>query len=296
MTITPADQRGGSPREAEGQGTFRGVIRWPSSVARPMPALPPVRRLALVFVAGFAVAAAVAVAQYASNANSEDLRDATAGVAARAGFAVAEVFVIGRHDTPKADITEAMAVERGTPILALDLDAMRDRLLALPWVREASIERQLPDTLLVQISERRPLAIWQNRGQFAVIDENGEVLSSGNIAGHAHLPLVVGDDAPRHAAALIRMLESEPELAKRVKAAVRVGNRRWDVTLAGNIDVRLPESGAEAAWRRLAAYQKQHRLLDKPVAAIDLRLPDRVGVQRGSGAPQPDTGKRGRDA
>ncbi|MCU0837247.1 MAG: cell division protein FtsQ/DivIB [Rhodospirillales bacterium] len=272
------------------------TIRWPWRGAGPIGALPPARRLAAVFVAGFAVAAAVAAAQHAITASSEDVRDAAAGVAARAGFAVAEVFVIGRHDTPRADITEAMAVERGTPILALDLGAMRDRLLALPWVREASIERQLPDTLFVQISERRPLAIWQNRGQFAVIDESGEVLSSGNVAGHAHLPLVVGDDAPRHAAALIRMLETEPELAKRVKAAVRVGNRRWDVTLAGNIDVRLPESGAEAAWRRLAAYQRQHRLLDKPVAAIDLRLPDRVGVQRGPGAPQPDTGKRGRDA
>jgi cell division protein FtsQ len=258
--------------------------------------MPSGRRLAVVFAAAFAAAAAVAAGQNNADTAGDDLRGALAEVAGRAGFIVAEVFVVGRQDTPKADLTEAMGVERGMPILALDLDVMRDKLLALPWVREASIERQLPDTLLVRISERRPLALWQNHGQFAVIDERGEVLSSGDCSSFSHLPLVVGDDAPRHTAALIRMLAMEPELAKRVKAAVRVGGRRWNVTLAGNIDVRLPESGAETAWRRLADYQRQHRLLDKPIAAIDLRLPDRIGVQRGAGTPQTGTGGRGRDA
>lgn len=251
-------------------------------------------RLGVALLAAGAIA--VAVGRGDGGIGLDEVGAAAAQLAARAGFVVAEVFVIGRQDTPKADLIEAMGVARGMPILALDLDEMRARLLALPWVREASIERQLPDTLLVQIDERRPLALWQNQGQFAVIDERGEVLASGDCSGFTHLPLVVGNDAPRHAAALIRMLASEPELAKRVKAAVRVGNRRWDIALVNDIDVRLPEANPEGAWRRLASYQRQHRLLDKPILSVDLRLPDRIGVQRRPGTPLPGIGGRGRDA
>lgn len=213
------------------------------------------------------------------------------GATADAGFIVEDVFVVGRQDTPRDDLTEAVGIVRGEPIFGLSLDEVRERILALPWVREASVERQLPHTVLVQITERRAIALWQNRGQFAVIDERGDVLGSGDVSPFAHLPVVVGDDAPRHAAELLSMLASEPELDKRVKAAVRVGGRRWNLKLAGGIDVRLPEQDPLAAWHRLAEYQRAHRVLDKKVTSVDLRLPDRLVVRRGEEVVTPGEGR-----
>jgi cell division protein FtsQ len=262
----------------------------------PQRLLPSPRRLIAIFIASFVIAAAVAVVSGSDGSPGQELRLALADVAARAGFVVKDVFVVGRQDTPKADILDAMGVKQGEPIFALDLDAMRERVLALPWVGEASVERQLPNTLLVQISERHPAALWQNHGRFAVINEHGEVLSSDDVAAYSDLLIVVGNDAPQHTAALLHMLASQPELAQRVHAAVRVGGRRWDVMLNGDIDVRLPENGAEDAWRRLAEYQREHDLLDKPLAGIDLRLPDRIVVQRAAPPPQTGSGGHGRDA
>ena len=150
---------------------------------------------------------------------------------------------------------------------------------ALPWVRHASVRRVLPDTLVVEIIERRPLALWQHDKKFALIDEEGHVILREDVGPFSRLMVVVGEDAPANAMALVRMLASEPDLMARVKAAVRVGGRRWNLHMADGIDVKLPEQDPERAWRRLGDYQRQHRVLDKPVRVLDLRLDDRLVVR-----------------
>src|SRR5512144_23953 len=201
------------------------------------------------------------------------------GVSADAGFVVRDIFVVGRDSTPKATLLQALAVGTGMPILAIDLEAARARIQALPWVRQASVRRVLPATIVVEIFERRPLALWQHDRKFALIDEEGQIILRGDdVARYSDLMVVVGEDAAPHAKALVRMLATEPELMRRVKAAVRVGGRRWNVHLAHGIDVKLPEQDPEVAWRRLAEYQRRYGVLDKQVRTVDLRLSDRLTV------------------
>ena len=78
---------------------------------------------------------------------------------------------------------------------------------------------------------------------------------------------------------MIGTLASQPSLIHRVEAAVRVGDRRWNVRLAGGVDVRLPEIDAAGAWARLAEFQRTHRLLERDLRTVDLRLPDRLIVR-----------------
>ncbi len=90
------------------------------------------------------------------------------------------------------------------------------------------------------------------------------------------MPVVVGKDAPKAAAALIEMLSQKPVLFAEVRAAVRIGARRWDVRLKNGIKVHLPVDDAFGAWSRLADLAAEHRIFERDVAAIDLRLPDRL--------------------
>ena len=96
----------------------------------------------------------------------------------------------------------------------------------------------------------------------------------------AELPMVVAPAAPVAAGGLFETLAAEPDLGRRVRTAVRVGGRRWDVRLDNGIDVRLPEAGEGRAWRRLAQLERRHALLARRIEAIDLRFPDRVVVRR----------------
>lgn len=199
--------------------------------------------------------------------------------AAKTGFSVREIFVEGRFETSRKSLLKALRLERGAPILAFNPKAARDRVVALPWVRNAVIERQLPDVVHLQLSERRPMALWQRVGKFSLIDTNGELIPLKDVSKYSNLIVIVGRDAPSHAAQLFEVLATEPKLAGKVKAAVRVGGRRWNLHLNNKIEIRLPEDDPGAAWSQLAELDKNHDLLSKDLITVDLRLADRVVIR-----------------
>lgn len=205
---------------------------------------------------------------------------------AKAGLAVDDVLVEGRGRTSSADVLTALEVGRGSPTLRFDPEAARARLLALSWVADARVERRLPNLIFVRLQERQPLALWQLHGRLNVIDTDGAIIAGAEPARFADLPLLVGEGAPERAGNLLALLDRAPDLAALVIAAVRVGERRWNVVLEGDIEVRLPEVGAVEAWEQLAELVREEALLERDVVTIDLRLPDRL-ILRGHNAPEP---------
>ena len=199
---------------------------------------------------------------------------------ADAGYALASLEVEGRKETPKEDVMLALGALKGDAILDIDLEAARQRIVDLPWVTAASVERRLPGTLRVTLTEAEPLALWQKKGTFYLVSRSGDVLAVKDVARFGKLPVIVGDAAPQKAGELFAMLALEPELQPRVTAAVLVGNRRWNLRLDNGVDVKLPELAAEAAWARFATLDRQHRLLDKDISVIDLRQDDKLIVRQ----------------
>ena len=221
-----------------------------------------------------ALAAGVALSRMPAGRGIVEARALSASAAV--GLVVSNIEVEGRTTTDRATILAALGAGRGTPILAVDPDRARRRLESLPWVRSAVIERRLPGTLFVHLVEREPLAVWQHDGRQELIDRQGEVIPVRDLSRFARLPTVVGSDAARHAAALLAMLATQPGLASRVTAAIRVDDRRWNLRLDHRIDVLLPEEDAAAAWARLAQLERTKRLLQRDVETVDMRLPDRL--------------------
>lgn len=211
---------------------------------------------------------------------------------AKAGFEVNEILVVGRSETKQADLLAAVRLARGAPILAFDLKAAKKRIEMLPWIKSATVERMLPDTVLLTVKERQPMALWQHKGVFALIDSDGEVIMKTGLERFSDLLVVVGGDAPEHAAELLKALATEPQLMSMVEAAVRVGGRRWNLRMKGDIDVRLPEDDAAGAWTRLAEYEKTHQVLERDVRILDLRLPDRLIIRKPPRPMKPVKGKR----
>jgi cell division protein FtsQ len=212
----------------------------------------------------------------AGQAMLEQAANRALAASAAMGLVVTDIEVEGRTTTDAATIMAALAAVRGTPILGVSPSRAQRQLERLPWVRSASIERRLPGTLFVRLVERQPLAVWQHDGRQELIDRSGEVIAVNDLGRFAKLPTVVGENAPAHAATLLDMLASEPDLARRVTAAIRVDDRRWNLRIDNAIDVLLPEEGAAAAWSRLAALERTKSLLQRDIKTVDLRLPDRL--------------------
>ncbi len=210
------------------------------------------------------------------------LRDRLGSATGVLGLRVETVTIEGRANTPEPLLRAAIGVNPGAPLLGFSVAAARQRIETLAWVEHATVERRLPDTIVVNLQERRPFAVWQNQGKFLLIDRDGEIVADQNVAQFSSLPLVVGLGAPAAAAPLLDALTERPALQRHVVAAVRVGERRWNLRMNSGTDVLLPEGQEVAALDRLLSLQQEHALLDRPLSAVDMRLPDRLVVR-----PQP---------
>lgn len=200
---------------------------------------------------------------------------------AAVGFRLQALTVEGRDMTAREDILGALDAEVGTPIAAIDVAKAKAKIEALPWVRTAMVERRLPGTIHIVLQERMPYALWQHGELYTLVDHEGHLIVDVP-ASDIRLPLIVGADAPANAAALFETLKAEPELARRVQAAVRVGARRWNIYLdayEGGISVRLPEEKMDQAWTRLATLERDHQILQRDLEFIDLRYEDQLVVR-----------------
>lgn len=199
---------------------------------------------------------------------------------ADAGMELKYIYLEGRDHANLEEVTAAIGLEAGDPILGVSVDGIKERLKALDWVRDAVVERQLPDTLHVHVFERKPIAVWQYKGALKLVDQMGAVIENadGAKAEYGNLLLVVGEDAPDHTVDLMRMLSAEPELFPQISAAIRAGNRRWDVKFHNGIEAKLPANNPERAWAMLAEMERQQHLLARNIRAVDLRLEDRMFI------------------
>lgn len=219
---------------------------------------------------------------------SVDLAERTLiGTQMAAGLVVGDVTVEGREETAATDLLGALGIQRGDLLLDFDAGAARARIEELGWVREAMVSRLLPDRIHVEITERSPFALWQNDGRLVLVDREGAVITDQNLGRFSTLPLIVGRDAPPAAGSLLDMLAQQPALMQRVRAAVRVGGRRWDIHFNNGVIAKLPEENLVAAWTRLADLDAQYRVLDRALLSIDLRLADRLVLGLEPPPPQP---------
>lgn len=238
------------------------------------------------------VAVMLVVALIALDLPGKALR-ATGAATGEAGFKVAGYQIVGirNMDRGKVDAVVTDELRRaaeeapiGTdePAQALvDLDRIRDSLLQFGWVRDARVSRRLPDSMVIDIVERTPAAVWQHQGRLNLIDGEGVVLDAVAVDKMPDLPLLIGPGANRQAVPLRRMMDAVPTLKPQMVSASWIGGRRWDVSFATGETLALPETYA-AASRALQSFAKMDRtngLLGRGMIRFDLRVPGRMAVR-----------------
>ncbi len=213
---------------------------------------------------------------------AERMVDAGVHVTQKAQFAVKDVVVEGRQQVNKESLSSALGTIAGAPILTFDPTAAQSRIAKLPWVASAIVERRLPDTIVVKLTERVPMARWQHEDHTVVIDSEGGELNEAKLDQFSQLPLVVGADAPGQAHNLLQTLKDYPAITQHMTAAVRVGERRWDIHLQPKTVARLPETNMTHALSQLSDLISDQKILDRNVVAIDLRDPSKMVIEPAS--------------
>jgi cell division protein FtsQ len=199
----------------------------------------------------------------------------------RAGFTVKRVDVVGIRHMNSAPVYKIALDQRSMAMPLVDVSDIRQRLLQYGWVKDARVSRRLPDTLVVDIVERKPAALWQDKQQLALIDSEGVVIDRVRVTRMPDLPLLIGPGANLHERDLNDLLSVAPTLKPQLVSASWIGGRRWDLDLQTGETIALPE-GRDAAKRALARFadlDKSTGLLGRGLLRFDLRLQGKMIVR-----------------
>jgi cell division protein FtsQ len=230
--------------------------------------------LMLLGSAGFGVVKGGHLEEFASA-----LSDTRNAIANSAGFRITSVAINGRKQLSQDEVLGVGGVNGRSSLLFLDAVTVRDKLKANPWIADATVLKLYPGHLQIDIVERSAFALWQQDGRLSVIADDGAVLEPYVSRRFLSLPLVVGKGAETRARDFLALLARYPQVRALTKAAVFVGERRWNLRLKDGLDVRLPENDVGNALASLSKLDKEDRLFSRDIVAIDMRLPDRLTVQ-----------------
>ncbi len=208
----------------------------------------------------------------------------------RAGFAVKRVEVTGIDRMERLTVY-AVALDQNSRAMPLvDLNKVRAQLLQYGWIKDARVSRRLPDTLVVDILERKPAAVWQHGGRLSLIDAGGIVLEPVALNAMPDLPLVIGPDANVQATALTELMTHAPRLKPMLAGATWVGGRRWDLKFQSGEVLALPEGEkpSATALNKFAALDGKDGFLGRGFVRFDMRDPAKMFVRVGKNKPAID--------
>src|ERR1700712_5350222 len=207
------------------------------------------------------------------------LSDTRNALANSAGFRITTVAINGRKQLSQDEVLAIGGVNGRSSLLFLDAATVRDKLKANPWIADATILKLYPGRLQIDIVERTAFALWQQDGRLSVVSDDGAVLEPYMSRRFLALPLVVGKGAADKARDFLALLDRYPQVRSVTKAAIYVGERRWNLRLNDGLDVRLPENDVGNALATLSKLDKEDHLFSKDITGIDMRLADRLTVR-----------------
>ena len=279
-----------------GRGSGRAKAKKPSKVAVPRKIAKrlPVDQARANKIAGLVFGAfllAIAVVVLVALDIPAKAERAAGSAIGHAGFTVSGYQIVGINHMNRAlvdavvtDELRRAAAQGGSskaPQALVSVSDIRQRLLGYGWVKDARVSRRLPDTLVIDIVERTPAALWQSDGRLALIDHEGVVLDRVQVDKMPDLPLLIGPGANGEEEQLSRLMGAVPTLRPQLTSATWVGGRRWDLNFQSGETVALPEGeeSAKAALMKFARLDKQSGMLGRGIVRFDLRVPGKMIVR-----------------
>ena len=195
-------------------------------------------------------------------------------------FTLSKILIDGQENISNEEILKIINTKINTPILATDISKIQKNLEKNDWIKRAIVERRLPDKLYVGIIERKPIARWQYKQKIMLIDDDAVIIKNKPKQDYDNLILVVGPDAYFYAADLIEETKNNKELFAEIEAAIRFGERRWDLKFKNGLTAKMPEENFKQAWGDLIKLHKAKKLFTQNIKLIDLRDKDKYYITR----------------
>ncbi len=199
-------------------------------------------------------------------------------------FKVETVDITGNHTLTKSDLMYYLGLNKKPNLLGLPIEALYKKLIAHPWIKDATIHRNLPGTLSIHIDERVPVALIMI-DRLYYVDQDGAVFAKINKDVGCDFPIFTGPRRSSQLSAYQPLInEAIPLITERT--APLISEIHLDltrgitlITLQDAIPVRLGRRDLSRRLHRFLAVYHYLRRREIVTRAIDCRYPDRVVVK-----------------
>ncbi len=210
-------------------------------------------------------------------------------------LSISDVEIEGTNVVSQETVRQLADLE-GQSLLNPDFDIARQRIAALPDVKDVNISRTWPTGVKITVVERQPWGVWRTGDGFVVIDDEGYILEQPAPANapvivqvDAAEPLVAGDRVDRGAVAVASQLlvMAEQTLARSV-VGLEFSRESGLTAMLGDANGALVRAtfgdhqGYDFKIATLYALLRQADDEGRALRKVDLRFGDRVAVRWGS--------------
>jgi len=212
-------------------------------------------------------------------------------------FAVRKIEFAGAKHTPQAALDEATQRYIGLNLFQIDIDRVQRDLSGLGWVRRIDIEKQVPDTLRIKITERTPVALVNDDGRLLYVDAEGVAFAElSPRVGNDDLPLIAdaqGAELVRSVRLLQQLRAGDPDIYARISEVWPIpprGFALFDRQLGAVVYANAEDISAK--YRNLYAVLRAEN--HPKIEYADLRFADRVIVKAKAFIPSEERDREGR--
>ena len=278
--MSAARVRRGSPGKARPRAKTGSRVNVPKRLVAKLPVEQASANRLARWIFGLFATAIVAVALVALEVPAK-IGGAAGEAMGEAGFRVRSIDVSGIQRMDSRPVFQIALDQKSMAMPLVDVAGIREKLLRYGWVKDARVSRRLPDTLVIDIVEREPAALWQDKTKLSLIDSEGVVLDRVKVSDMPDLPLLVGPGANARSNELNTLLGGVPTLKPQLESAAWVGGRRWDLNFQSGETLVLPEGDKDAkmALAKFARLDKSAGLLGRGIKRFDLRIPGKMIVR-----------------
>ena len=153
-------------------------------------------------------------------------------------------------------------------IFKLTANDIRNNIMKLAIVKDAIVRKNLPNIVSIEVTEKKPVAIWQKNTKLFLIDEDGVIIESINSV-KIKMPIITGTDANINAHKILKLID-QSALKNDLNSMTFIKKRRWDIVVRG-IPIKLPELPTEQTIKTIERFIKGSNIHKNSIKFIDLR-------------------------
>ena len=191
-------------------------------------------------------------------------------------LSISRIVVNGAQEPLKEEIIMLIKNAANEEFSVLKAKSLQEKIKEIKKVKEAVVKFSTDGSVIVNVIERKQVAVFLNNNLYEVLDRNGVVLSVyRDYGGLSKFPLIVGKFGSRNIPDLLTLVKEIGLYGSEVLYYEWVGERRWNVHMKSDLVFKLPETDLNRGVELMRMFLRETTNYPRPLVSIDLRNLDK---------------------